>query len=56
MTIANNHPLLYESSLVDMTDVAEAIGAQQGGWYDYPKNNLLTTAGRWVGGAVRWRR
>jgi len=49
VTIANNHPLLYESSLVDMTDVAEAIGSQQGGWYDYPKSNCLTSGGRWVG-------
>jgi multiple sugar transport system substrate-binding protein len=34
--------LLYENSLVDMTDVAEAIGSQQGGWYDLPKSNCLT--------------
>ena len=49
VTIANNHPLLYENSLVDMTDVAEAIGRQQGGWYDYPKSNCLASDGRWVG-------
>ena len=41
--------MLYENSLVDVTDVAEAIGGQQGGWYDYAKNNCVTTAGRWVG-------
>src|SRR5881396_1736471 len=31
--VANNHPLLYENALVDVSDVAEEIGGKQGGWY-----------------------
>src|SRR5512145_1540047 len=46
--VANNHAHLYESALVDVSDVAEAIGAQQGGWYDYAKVNAFAS-GRWVG-------
>ena len=46
--VANNHPLLYESSLVDVTDVAEEIGGKQGGWHDYVKANCVTGAKRWV--------
>ena len=46
--IANNHAQLYEAALADVSDVAEAIGRQQGGWYDYAKVN--TVAGdRWIG-------
>src|SRR5262245_40097686 len=46
--IANNHPHLYESSLADVSDVAEAIGSQQGGWYDYARVNAFA-GGRWIG-------
>ncbi|HEV8473176.1 MAG TPA: ABC transporter substrate-binding protein, partial [Methylomirabilota bacterium] len=46
--MANNHPLLYESALADVTDVAVEVGAKQGGWYDYAKANGMTSAGRWV--------
>jgi multiple sugar transport system substrate-binding protein len=46
--LANNHAHLYESALVDVSDVAEAIGAQQGGWYDYAKVNTFA-GGRWIG-------
>ena len=46
--VANNHALLYESSLVDVTDVAEEIGRKQGGWHDYAKANGVTQTGRWV--------
>ena len=46
--LANNHAHLYESSLVDMSDVAEEIGGKQGGWYDYAKVNCVT-GGRWIG-------
>ena len=46
--VANNHPLLYESSLVDVSDVADEIGGKQGGWYDYAKSNCLA-GGHWVG-------
>jgi multiple sugar transport system substrate-binding protein len=46
--MANNHPHLYEASLVDVSDVAEAIGGQQGGWYDYAKVNAFAS-GHWIG-------
>src|SRR5262245_37860914 len=46
--MANNHPHLYESALVDVSDVAEEIGAKQGGWYDYAKVNAFA-GGRWIG-------
>jgi multiple sugar transport system substrate-binding protein len=46
--IGNNHPQLYESSLVDVSDVAEEIGSKQGGWWDYAKVNCFA-GGRWVG-------
>ena len=46
--IANNHPHLYENSLVDVSDVAEEIGGKQGGWYDYAKVNVFA-GGRWIG-------
>jgi multiple sugar transport system substrate-binding protein len=46
--VANNHPLLYENALVDVSDVAEEIGGRQGGWHDYVKANCVTGARRWV--------
>ena len=46
--VANNHPLLYENALVDVTDVAEEIGSRQGGWHDYVKANCVTGSKRWV--------
>jgi multiple sugar transport system substrate-binding protein len=48
IVIGNNHPQLYENSLVDMSDVAEEIGSKQGGWWDYAKVNCFA-GGRWVG-------
>ena len=33
----NNHPQLYAASLVDMTDLAEAIGKAEGGHYPLVK-------------------
>jgi multiple sugar transport system substrate-binding protein len=48
IVMANNHPLLYENALVDVSDVAEEIGSKQGGWYDYARSNCVA-AGRWVG-------
>ena len=48
IVIDNNHPQLYESSLVDVSDVAEEIGKKQGGWYDYAKVNCFAGT-RWVG-------
>ncbi len=46
--IANNHPLLYETALADVSDVAEEIGGRQGGWYDYAKVNTVAS-GHWIG-------
>ena len=46
--IGNNHPQLYESALADVTDVAEEIGAKQGGWWDYAKVNCVVGK-RWIG-------
>ena len=46
--IANNHPHLYETSLADVSDVAEEIGRRQGGWSDYAKVNTVAS-GRWIG-------
>ncbi|HXJ50630.1 MAG TPA: extracellular solute-binding protein [Burkholderiales bacterium] len=40
----NNHPHIYGSSAVDVSDVASAIGKAQGGYYDVAKAN--TTEGR----------
>jgi hypothetical protein len=48
MILANNHAHLYESSLVDVSDVAEEIGGKQGGWYDYAKVNCVAGS-RWIG-------
>jgi multiple sugar transport system substrate-binding protein len=48
MILANNHAHLYESSLVDVSDVAEEIGGKQGGWYDYAKVNCVA-GNRWIG-------
>src|SRR5437899_433275 len=48
MILANNHPQLYESAMVDVSDVAEEIGGKQGGWHDYAKVNCLAN-GRWIG-------
>ena len=46
--IANNHAQLYETSLADVSDVAEEIGRRQGGWYDYAKVNTFA-GGHWIG-------
>ena len=46
--LANNHAHLYETSLVDVSDVADEIGGKQGGWYDYAKVNCVA-GGRWIG-------
>ncbi len=40
----NNHPHIYGSSAVDVSDVAEAIGKAQGGYYNVAKAN--TTDGK----------
>ena len=35
----NNHPHLYQASLVDLSDVAEEVGKDQGGYYGISKGN-----------------
>ena len=40
----NNHPHIYSASAVDISDVAEAIGKAQGGYYNVAKAN--TTVGK----------
>src|ERR1044071_2276328 len=37
----NNHPQIYSESLVDMSDVTDAIGKAQGGYYDLCKSNSV---------------
>jgi multiple sugar transport system substrate-binding protein len=45
--IQNNFPLLLADGAVDVGDVAEPIGKDQGGYYDLPKANAMS-GGRWV--------
>jgi len=47
ITIANNHALLYDTALADVSDIAEEVGGKQGGWYDYARVNCVA-GGRWV--------
>jgi multiple sugar transport system substrate-binding protein len=35
----NNHPHLYAASAVDLSDVAEDVGKNQGGWYKVSQGN-----------------
>lgn len=44
----NNHPHLYKASLVDLSDVADVIGKEQGGFYDISKGNC-SADGKWMG-------
>jgi multiple sugar transport system substrate-binding protein len=43
----NNHPHLYKASLADISDVAEAIGKEQSGFYDVSKGNC-SADGKWI--------
>jgi len=43
----NNHPHLYEASLVDLSDVADPVGAKQEGFYDVSKANC-NSGGKWI--------
>ena len=43
----NNHPHLYKASLVDLTDVAEAVGKDQGGYYKISTGNC-SSDGKWM--------
>jgi len=49
--VVNNWPRLYVESIADVTDVAEAIGKEQGGYYDMCKTIDLVD-GKWIG--VPW--
>jgi ABC-type glycerol-3-phosphate transport system substrate-binding protein len=45
-----NWPQLYATSLADVTDVAEAIGEEQGGYYQVSQEVATVAAGkRWIG-------
>src|SRR5919198_955590 len=43
----NNHPHLYAASATDLSDVAEAVGAKQGGYYPISKGNCHD-AKKWI--------
>jgi ABC-type glycerol-3-phosphate transport system substrate-binding protein len=47
----NNWPQLYTSSLADVSDIAEKIGEEQGGFYAVNKQ-VATSGGKWIG--VPW--
>src|SRR6202045_3373494 len=49
--VLNNWPRLYVESLADVTDVAEAIGKEQGGYYDLARV-IDNVDGKWIG--VPW--
>src|SRR5436305_958986 len=43
----NNHPQIYSESLVDMSDVCDAVAKAQGTYYDLAKSNSAE-AGKWI--------
>src|SRR6266508_4796216 len=43
-----NYPHLYQSALVDVSDVAEAVAKEQGGFYDVFKPSFQV-GGKWLG-------
>ena len=43
----NNHPHLYFNSLADLSDVAEEVGKEQGGYYGVSEGNCKAD-GKWV--------
>ncbi len=47
----NNWPQLYSTSLADVSDVAEEIGHEQGGYYPISKQ-VATVGNKWIG--VPW--
>src|SRR5215472_13659041 len=49
--VVNNWPQLYADSVVDVSDVAEAIGNTQGGYYEISKN-VDSDGKKWI--AVPW--
>src|SRR5438477_10252449 len=58
----NNHPQLYAASLVDMSDVAEAVGKADGGYYPLVKSNSndgknwISMPWTIVGGMIAYRK
>ena len=46
--VVNNWPQLYADSVVDVSDVAEAIGNAQGGYYEISKN-VAIDGKKWIG-------
>jgi multiple sugar transport system substrate-binding protein len=49
--VVNNWPQLYADSVVDVSDVAEAIGSAQGGYYEISKT-VAHDGKKWIG--VPW--
>src|ERR1700739_4448319 len=49
--VVNNWPQLYLESVADVSDVAEEIGKEQGGYYDLAKV-IDNVGGKWIG--VPW--
>ena len=47
----NNWPQLYADSLADVSDLADEIGKEQGGYYEVNKT-VATVGGKWIG--VPW--
>jgi len=45
--IPNNLPHLYADSLVDVGEICEALGKEQGGFYNLPRANAFS-GGRWI--------
>ena len=43
----NNHPQIYSESLVDMSDVCDAVAKAQGTYYDLAKSNSAD-GGKWI--------
>ncbi|MBS0241008.1 MAG: extracellular solute-binding protein [Proteobacteria bacterium] len=60
--LSNNHPHLYKSSLVDVSDICDEIDKSQGGFFTIAKGNS-SSKGKWmsvpsnvVGGKIAWRK
>src|SRR5690349_21013849 len=56
-----NWPFLYDEKYLDVSDIAEAVGKQQGGWYA-PAKEACVVNGKWkavpfgnVGQLMNWR-
>ena len=47
MMLFNNHPHLYQKSLTDLSDVAEAVAKDQGGYYKISTGNC-SAGGKYI--------